>query len=141
MKAESWIAWATPIETARIWVTIGAAIETIHPSPTKATVGRERATSGKRVEVSQSSVIQTPKLAASNHAFELADHEWAAIDPMLPNKPRGVRRPIDRRVLNGIFWVLRSGPPRRDLPNAFGPYTTSYNLFVRWPSGFGSTRL
>ena len=35
---------------------------------------------------------------------------------MLPNKPRGVRRVNDRRVLNGIFWVLRSGAPWRDLP-------------------------
>ena len=36
------------------------------------------------------------------------------------------------RVLNGIFWVLRSGAPWRDLPIAFGPYTTCYNRFVRW---------
>ena len=28
-----------------------------------------------------------------------------------------------QRVLNGIFWVLRSGAPWRDLPEAFGPYT------------------
>jgi hypothetical protein len=28
-----------------------------------------------------------------------ADHEWAAIKPMLPNKPRGVPRVNDRRVL------------------------------------------
>jgi transposase len=42
---------------------------------------------------------------------ELSDYEWTAIKPMLPNKPRGVRRLNDRRVLNGIFWVLRSGAP------------------------------
>src|SRR5215468_8447696 len=36
------------------------------------------------------------------------------------------------RVLNGIFWVLRSGAPWRDLPDHFGPYTTCYNRFVRW---------
>jgi len=41
--------------------------------------------------------------------YELTDHEWTAIKPMLPNKPRGVARVNDRRVLNGIFWVLRSG--------------------------------
>ena len=34
--------------------------------------------------------------------YELSDHEWTAIKPMLPNKPRGVRRVNDRRVLNGI---------------------------------------
>jgi len=59
--------------------------------------------------------------------YELADHEWGAIKPMLPNKPRDVPRVNDRRVLNGIFWVLRSGAPWRDLPEAFGPYTTCYN--------------
>jgi transposase len=64
--------------------------------------------------------------------YELTDHEWTAIKPMLPNKPRGVPRVNDRRVLNGIFWVLRSGAPWRDLPDEFGPYTTCYNRFVRW---------
>src|SRR5258707_9370386 len=38
----------------------------------------------------------------------------------------------DRRVLNGIFWVLRSGAPWRDLPVSYGPRTTCYNRFVRW---------
>jgi len=52
--------------------------------------------------------------------YELADYEWVAIKPMLPNKPRGVPRVNDRRVLNGIFWMLRSGAPWRDLPEAFG---------------------
>jgi transposase len=56
--------------------------------------------------------------------YALTDHEWAAIKPMLPNKPPAVARVNDRRVLNGIFWVLRSGAPWRDLPNGFGPYTT-----------------
>src|SRR5262249_26967875 len=64
--------------------------------------------------------------------YELTDDEWVAIKLMLPNKPRGVPRVNDRRVLNGIFWVLRSGAPWRDLPDNFGPYTTCYNRFVRW---------
>ena len=51
--------------------------------------------------------------------YELSDYEWTAIKPMLPNKPRGVRRVNDRRVLNGIFWVLRSGAPWRDLPKVY----------------------
>jgi transposase len=63
---------------------------------------------------------------------ELNDYEWCVIKPMLPNKPRGVPRVDDRRVLNGIFWVLRSGAPWRDLPKSYGPPTTCYNRFVRW---------
>src|SRR3954468_8364132 len=64
--------------------------------------------------------------------YELTDYEWAAIKPFLPNKPRGVPRINDRRVLNRIFWVLRSGAPWCDMPVNFGPYTTCYNRFVRW---------
>ena len=37
--------------------------------------------------------------------FDLTDVEWALIQPLLPNKPRGVPRVDDRRVLCGIFWV------------------------------------
>jgi hypothetical protein len=34
--------------------------------------------------------------------YELTDCEWFAIKPLLPNKPRGVPRVDDRRVLNSI---------------------------------------
>ena len=64
--------------------------------------------------------------------YDLTDFEWRVIEPLLPNKPRGVPRVDDRRVLNGIFWVLRSGAPWRDLPERDGPRTTCYNRFVRW---------
>jgi transposase len=64
--------------------------------------------------------------------YDLTDFEWRVIEPLLPNKPRGVPRVDDRRVLNGIFWVLRSGAPWRDLPERYGPRTTCYNRFVRW---------
>ena len=56
-------------------------------------------------------VIQAPKQGLRTMRYELTDNEWSAIKPMLPNKPRGVPRVNDRRVLNGIFWVLRSGAP------------------------------
>ena len=68
--------------------------------------------------------------------YELTDHEWTALRPFLPNKPRGVPRVNDRRVLNGIFWVLRSGAPWRDLPDNFGPYTTCYNRFDSLAQGW-----
>jgi len=62
--------------------------------------------------------------------YELSEHEWAVIKPMLPNKPRGVARMNDRRVRNGIFWVLRSDAPWRDVREGFGPPTTCYNRFL-----------
>jgi hypothetical protein len=56
--------------------------------------------------------------------YKLTDYEWMAVRPMLPNKVRGVPRVDDRRVLNGICWVL---------PRSAGllcPRTTCYNRFV-----------
>ena len=50
--------------------------------------------------------------------FDLTDFEWSVIAPLLPNKVRGVARVDDRRVLNGIFWRLRTGAPWADIPGA-----------------------
>jgi len=47
--------------------------------------------------------------------YDLKEFERRVIAPLLPNKPRGVTGVDCRRVLNGIFWVLRSGSPWRDL--------------------------
>jgi len=67
-------------------------------------------------------VIQAVKMELRIMRYELADFEWAALKPMLPNKPRGVPRVNDRRVLNGIFWVLRSGAPWRDTIIGLGEF-------------------
>jgi transposase len=64
--------------------------------------------------------------------YEISDFEWAIISPLLPNKPRGVARVDDRKVLNGIYWRLRTGSPWDDIPERYGPSTTCYNRFVRW---------
>ena len=45
----------------------------------------------------------------SPRRYELSDFEWSIIEPLLPNKPRGVPRADDRKVLNGIYWRLRTG--------------------------------
>ena len=68
----------------------------------------------------------------SQRRFELTDLEWSVIEPLLPNTPRGVPRVDDRRVLNGIYWRLRTGSPWADIPERYGSYTTCYNRFVRW---------
>ena len=64
--------------------------------------------------------------------FDLNDEEWAVIEPLLPKKGRGPARKDDRTVLNGIFYILRTGAPWRDLPERYGPHTTVYNRYVRW---------
>jgi hypothetical protein len=109
-------------------------------SPRKRTFGVAGARPD-RIEIGHRPVIQASKLELRIMRYEINDHEWAAIRQMLPNKPRGVPRVNDRRVLNGIFWVLRSGAPWRDLPDIFGPYTTCYNRFVRGGERASGARL
>ena len=45
--------------------------------------------------------------------FDLSDEEWAIIAPLLPVEGRGPKRRDDRTVLNGIFYILRTGAPWR----------------------------
>jgi transposase len=63
--------------------------------------------------------------------FDVTDEEWALLEPLMP-KSRKSARVDDRKILNAIFYVLRSGMPWRDLPERYGPYTTAYNRFNRW---------
>lgn len=67
--------------------------------------------------------------------FDLSEAEWRIIEPLLPGADgarMGRPRLDDRRVLNAIFFVLRTGTPWRDLPGRYGPPTTAYNRFNRW---------
>ena len=60
--------------------------------------------------------------------YELSNSECATIKPFLPNKSRGVPRVNDRRVLNGIFWVLRSGARMRSARTTPRPCVTRYGM-------------
>ena len=64
--------------------------------------------------------------------FDLTDFEWSVLEPLLPNKSRGVPRVDDRRVINGILWRFRTGSPWADIPERYGPHTTCVNRFNRW---------
>ncbi len=64
--------------------------------------------------------------------FDLSDAEFAIIEALLPPTRQGGERRDDRQVLNGIFYVLRTGMPWADLPTRYGPHTTVYNRFNRW---------
>lgn len=65
--------------------------------------------------------------------YELDDRQWAAIADLIPPPaPRGRPRSAPRRMLNGMFWILRSGSSWRDLPERYGPWQTVYHWFNRW---------
>jgi transposase len=64
--------------------------------------------------------------------YDLTDSEWNVIEPLLPMDRRGPKPKNNRQILNGMFYILRTGCPWRDLPERYGPYTTVYNRFIRW---------
>lgn len=65
---------------------------------------------------------------------ELTDEQWALVERHLPRSMARTGRPAsDRRTqLNGIFWILATGAPWRDLPERFGPWQTVYDHFRKW---------
>ena len=65
---------------------------------------------------------------------EFTDEQWELLSPLIPRKAaRTGRSPRDPRVmLNGIFWILGTGAPWRDLPERFGPWQTVHRYFSEW---------
>ncbi len=65
--------------------------------------------------------------------YDLTDQQWQRLQPALPaRKKEGRPRAEDRRILNGIRWILRTGAPWRDLPERYGSWSTVYSRFNRW---------
>ncbi len=64
----------------------------------------------------------------------LTDEQWLLVDPLIPRSTAKTGRPpSDRRLmLDGIFWILNTGAPWRDLPERFGPWQTVYDHFRKW---------
>lgn len=65
---------------------------------------------------------------------DLSDREWALLAPLIPPaKPGGRPRAHDmREILDGIFYVLRSGEGWRLLPHDLPPWQTVYHYFRPW---------
>lgn len=65
--------------------------------------------------------------------YELEDRDWEQIKDLVgAQRHTGRPRRNDRELLNGMFWVLRSGAPWRDMPERYGPWQTVYDRFNRW---------
>ena len=64
----------------------------------------------------------------------MSDEEWAFHERFILaiRAPNG-RKPMNHRlVLDGIFWIARTGSPWRDLPEEFGIWSSVYRQFRRW---------
>ena len=64
----------------------------------------------------------------------MSDEEWDCFAPFVVGRGQhSGRRPRDHRlVLDGIFWIARTGAGWRDLPDYFGKWSSVYRQFRRW---------
>ena len=65
---------------------------------------------------------------------DITDAQWALIAPLLPGQ-RGQWGGIakdNRKFINGVFWILRTGAPWRDLPSRYGKRGVVCQRFHRW---------
>jgi transposase len=64
---------------------------------------------------------------------DLTDAQWAVLRPLLPPPARtGRPRADDRRVFNGICYVLRTGCRWADLPGQYGSPATCHRRLSQW---------
>ena len=64
----------------------------------------------------------------------MSDEEWSLFEHFILaiRAPNG-RKPTNHRlVLDGIYWIARTGSPWRDLPDEFGKWLSVYRQFRRW---------
>ena len=64
--------------------------------------------------------------------YELRDEAYERIEPLLPRQRPGGQWADHRTVLNGMFWILNSGAPWRDMPERYGKWQTVYGRYRRW---------
>ena len=69
--------------------------------------------------------------------MDLIDDQWKIVSAILPADPiredkRGRPWSEQRKVFNGILWVLRTGAPWKDMPPRYGPHQTAHRRFQNW---------
>jgi transposase len=82
--------------------------------------------------------VSAPPACGFYPCSSLTDAQWAIIEPLLPapgnTAGRGGRpeKHSRRLVLDAIFYLVRGGIARRQLPVGFPPPTTVYDRFRAW---------
>lgn len=68
------------------------------------------------------------------HRHDISDKLWNKIKPLLSGTKGKAGRNADdnRRFINGVMWILRTGAPWRDLPESYGDWKNTHRRFCRW---------
>lgn len=64
----------------------------------------------------------------------LSDARWERISGLIIGRPgqRGSTGRDNRMFVEGVLWIVRTGSPWRDLPQAFGAWNSVFRRFSRW---------
>jgi transposase len=64
----------------------------------------------------------------------LSDAMWARMAPHIigDERSRGSSGRNNRMFVEGVLWIVRTGSPWRDLPEAFGEWNSVFRRFSRW---------
>lgn len=71
---------------------------------------------------------------AAYHRHDISDAFWEKIAPHLPGRAGtpGATGKDNRKFINAVFWILRTGSPWRDLPPDYGHWKNVHRRFCRW---------
>jgi len=82
-------------------------------------------------------MTRLPKIAnpiRKPYPSDLSDAEWEVMQTLIP-QPKGFGHPVEvdfREILNGIFYVQRTGCQWEMMPHDLPPYSTVYRYFQKW---------
>lgn len=64
----------------------------------------------------------------------LTDAQWERIAPLVPGKAGdpGRHGEDNRKFVDAVLWIGRTGVPWRDLPADFGEWNSVFRRFSRW---------
>ena len=73
-------------------------------------------------------------MAREQHRHDIGDSAWEKIRPYTIGEKgtRGGNARDTRQFINGVFWILRTGAPWRDLPETYGNWKNVHRWFCRW---------
>ena len=66
------------------------------------------------------------------HRHDISDEFWSKLEPLLPGRKGswGGQAQDNRRFINAVFWILRTGAPWRDLPASYGGWKNTIADFA-----------
>ena len=73
-------------------------------------------------------------MSADQELDRVSETQWGRLAPLMPGGCKGKRGPRtdNRRFMDAIFWMARSGARWRDLPERFGDYRTVKRRYYDW---------